>query len=211
MESNKIFTRQNISDFLHKILIYPLVISWILIFISFFFIKVNLQPIGLEMGNWAIRLLWLSSIPGILKRFRVTGLLQDVQIVLMKSRRRIGDLMFTFALMHYLWNSLFFNINFGINYLPIFGQTPLFKIMGFLGLFILIPLFITSNNFSVRFLKAWWTRIHSLVYVSMWLIAFHVALQGLIIESVITFTIAILQIFSWTYYKNYLKKTQASL
>ena len=111
MENSKIFTRQNISEFLHKILIYPLVISWIAVFVSFFFINMNLQPIGVEMGNWAIRFLWLSSIPGILKRFKVVGFLQDVQIVLMKSRRRIGDIMFSFALMHYLWNSLFYFIH----------------------------------------------------------------------------------------------------
>ena len=201
--------RQQISDFLHKFLFYPLVISWILIFISLFFIKDNLQPAGLEMGNWAIRFLWLASVPGILKRFRVTGFLQNIQIVLMKSRRRIGDLMFTFALMHYLWNRLFFFIRIGIYPTP--DQVPLFESLGFMGLFILIPLFLTSNNFSVRFLKVWWTRIHSLVYLAMWLIAFHVVLQGLIVESVITFTIAILQIASWIYYKRYLKKSQTSL
>ncbi len=196
--------RQSISDFLHKTLLYILIISWIIIFISFFFINENLRVYGLEMGNWAIRFLWLASIPGILKRFKIAGFLQDFQIVLMKSRRRIGDLMFSFAVMHYLWNSLFFNINTGANFIPILGQTPLFRIMGFLGLFILIPLFLTSNNFSVRFLKVWWTRIHSLVYLAMWLIAFHVALQGLVVESVITFTIAILQITSWFYYKKHL-------
>lgn len=202
---NKIFTRQNISDFLHKILIYSLVISWVLIFISLFFIKDNLQPIGVEMGSWAIRFLWLSSIPGILKRFKVTGFLQDVQIVLIKSRRRIGDLMFTFALMHYLWNRMFFFIRIGIYPTP--DKVPLFESLGFMGLFILIPLFLTSNNFSVRFLKVWWTRTHSLVYIAMWLIGFHVALQGLVIESFITFTIAILQIYSWISYKKYLSSS----
>ncbi len=194
--------RQLISDFLHKFLLFILVLGWTAIFISLFFINTNLRPYGLEMGNWAIRFLWLTSLPGILKRYRVTGIFQNIQIVFMRSRRRLGDTMFTFAVMHYLWNSLFFNIKFGINYLPLPGQTPLFKIMGFLGLFILIPLFITSNNFSVKFLKVWWTRIHKLVYVTMWLIAFHVALQGLIVESVITFAIAILQLTSWIYYKN---------
>lgn len=188
-----------ITDFLHKFLFYPLVISWIIIFISFFFINVDLQKIGIEMGNWAIRFLWLSSIPGILKRFRVTGFLQDIQIVLMKSRRRIGDLMFTFALMHYLWNKAFFF--FRTNNYPGLFNLSLFEWFGFIGLTLLITLFMTSNNFSVRFLKAWWGRIHGLVYVAMWLIAFHVALQGLIIESVITFIIAFLQIFSWIYYK----------
>ncbi len=200
--------RQAVSDFLHKALYFLLILSWVIIFGSFFFIKSNLQPVGLEMGYWAIRLLWLSSLPGILKRFRVIGFLQNIQIILMKSRRRIGDLMFSFAVMHYLWNSLFFNINTGANYIPIPGRDPLFKIPGLLGLFILIPLFLTSNNFSVRFLKIWWTRIHSLIYVAMWLIAFHVALQGLIVESVITFLIAILQLTSWISYKSYMKKNQ---
>jgi len=204
MENNKIFTRQSISEFLHKILYFLLVVSWALIFISFFFIKDNLRPIGLEMGNWAIRFLWLSSLPGILKRFRVTGILQDIQIILMKSRRRIGDLMFTFALMHYFWNRLFSFI--GLNYFPTPDEVPLFESLGFMGLFILIPLFLTSNNFSVRFLKVWWTRLHSLVYLSMWLIAFHVALQGLIVESFITFAIAILQIISWFFYKKSLAR-----
>lgn len=199
--------RQLVSDFLHKILIYPLVISWVFIFISFFFINVDLQEIGIEMGNWAIRFLWLSCIPGILKRFKVTGFLQSVQIVLMKSRRRIGDLMFTFALIHYLWSRLFLFIR--TNSFPSPNNIPLFETLGFMGLFILIPLFLTSNNFSVRFLKVWWIRIQGLVYLSMWLIAFHVALQGLIIESVITFTIIALQITSWIYYKKSLVKVNS--
>ncbi|OGK30925.1 hypothetical protein A3F29_02965 [Candidatus Roizmanbacteria bacterium RIFCSPHIGHO2_12_FULL_33_9] len=203
--------RQAISNILHKTLHVLLILSWVIIFVSFFFIKSNLQPIGLEMGNWAIRFLWLSSLPGILKRFRATGFLQNIQIVLMRSRRRLGDLMFSFAVMHYLWNSLFFNINIGANIIPIFGQTPLFKFMGFFGLLILIPLFLTSNNFSVRFLKVWWTRIHRLVYLAMWFVAFHVALQGLVLEASITFAIGILQIASWIFYKIYMKKNQQGL
>lgn len=205
MEESKVLIRQKISDFLHKFLIYPLVISWIIIFISFFFISTNLRPYGLEMGNWAIRFLWLASIPGILKRFRVFGFLQDVQIVLMKSRRRIGDLMFTFAVMHYLWNKAFFLIK--VNDYPGLLNLKLFEWLGFTGLLILIPLFLTSNNFSVRFLKVWWTRIHSSIYFAMWLIAFHVALQGLVVEAAMTFAIAILQITSWISYKSYLRQT----
>lgn len=194
--------RQKISNVLHKTFYYLLIVSWIVIFTSFFFIRNNLSVYGLEMGNWAIRFLWLASIPGILKRFRVTGILQDAQIVLMRSRRRLGDLMFTFALMHYMWNRLFIYVVFGF---PTLDKIPLFESLGFIGLFILVPLFLTSNNFSVKFLKIWWSRIHRLVYLAMWLIAFHVALQGLVIESTITFTIAILQITSWIYYKKTIK------
>src|SRR3990167_3833867 len=200
--------RQAISNILHKTLHVLLILSWVIIFVSFFFIKSNLQPIGLEMGNWAIRFLWLASIPGILKRFRATGFLQNVQIVLMRSRRRIGDLMFTSAVMHYFWNRFFIYIKFGF---PAPDKVPLFESLGFIGLFILVPLFLTSNNFSVRFLKVWWTRIHRLVYLAMWFVAFHVALQGLVLEASITFAIALLQITSWISYKSYMKKKQQGL
>lgn len=190
--------RQLISQALHKTLLPIIVISWILLIASFF-IDISLESIGKELGEWAIYLLWIVSLPGILKRFRVKGFLQNIQIIFMQSRRRLGILMFTFALMHYAWLRLFLYIKLSV--FPAPGESPPFETMGFLGLFLLIPLFITSNNRAVRILKKNWQRIHYLIYAAMWLIAFHVSLQGKLEYAIPTFAIIFLQITSWIQWK----------
>src|SRR3989338_9467190 len=93
-------TRQQISDILHYTLFYAFLACWVILSGSFLFIDRNLEDLGRRAGDAAIILLWVVSLPGILKRFQVKGFLQQVQIVLMRSRRRIGILMFTLAMMH---------------------------------------------------------------------------------------------------------------
>lgn len=187
--------RQAISDILHPALFVIFVGLWIITIGSFAFIGVNMHELGELAGQAAIITLWIVSIPGIFKRFQVKGILQDVQIVLMRSRRRIGDIMFTLAVMHYLWMRVFLFIEF--EYFPQPGDIPLYETLGFMGLFLLLPLFITSNNFSVKLLKKGWHWLHRLIYIAMWLIAFHVSLQGEWLYAIPTFAVALLQAMSW--------------
>jgi DMSO/TMAO reductase YedYZ heme-binding membrane subunit len=102
--------------------------------------------------------------------------------------------MFTLALIHSSWVRLFLYIN--LKYIPTLSDFSTFEICGILGFTLLIPLFITSNSFSVRTLKKNWHRIHYLIYGTMWLIAFHVALQGEWQWAIPTYIIAILQLLS---------------
>ncbi len=188
-----------VSTTLKRLLIILIYLSWTTLAISFLFIENNWQPVGVKMGDVAIILLWIVAVPGILKRFRVKGILQKLQIILMTARRRIGVLMFTAGLMHYTWNRLFLYINTGKFPKP--GQLPLFEILGFLGLFLLLPLFITSNDYAQRVLKNNWQRVHYLIYPAIWLVALHTTFMGgrLIKFALPTYAIAILQIISRIY------------
>ncbi len=199
--------RLELTNKLHSALLPVLVVSWMILAGSFAFLDQNLYEYGEFAGKTAIVLLWIVSIPGILKRFQAKGVFQNVQIILMRSRRRLGDLMFTFGLMHYLWMRGFLYLRTSF---PTPGEMPLFELLGFTGLMLLVPLFITSNNYSVRLLKKNWQRIHYLIYVSMWLIAFHVALQGNALYALPTFSIAILQAGSWMYFLSNKNKTQTT-
>ena len=50
--------------------------------------------------------------------------------------------------------------------------------LGFIAFVMLLLLFITSNDLSIRLLGDWWTRIHWLSYLIMWVVLIHVMLQG---------------------------------
>lgn len=189
---------QTISDVLYKSLYFVIVGVTILIIGSFLFMSIPLGQYGVTAGQMAIRLLWVVATPGILKRFRVTGLLQKIQIILMRSRRRLGILTFLLMTMHMLWVRLFFDIQ--DRFSGFFSSLSRFEIAGLIGFCLLIPLFITSNNYSVRVLKKNWGRIHKLIYFSMWLIALHVALQGSYEYAIPTLTVAVLQAISWMYF-----------
>jgi sulfoxide reductase heme-binding subunit YedZ len=155
--------------------------------------------IGVKMGNVAIILLWIVALPGIFKRFRVQGWLQNAQIILMAVRRRIGVLMFTSGLMHYSWNRLFLFVKAG-NF-PSPDQIPLFERFGLFGLSLLLPLFLTSNDYAVRILKKNWDRIHYLIYPAIWMVALHTTFMGgrLIKFALPTYLVAILQLASRIY------------
>jgi sulfoxide reductase heme-binding subunit YedZ len=53
-----------------------------------------------------------------------------------------------------------------------------FELAGVAAFTLLTPVFITSNEWSVRTLGRAWRTIHALVYLVIWLVFLHVALQG---------------------------------
>lgn len=194
--------RQKISEVVYYLSYYVFILTWIILigsyiilFTNYSFIQNHINSWGKTVGEFAIIMLWIVSLAGILKRFQVKGLLQDLQIILMKSRRRIGITMFTLGLIHASWVRIFLYIQ--LHYIPTqLSDFNVFELCGILGLTLLFPLFITSNSYSVRILKKNWNRIHYLIYGTMWLIAIHVSLQGELKWAIPTYIIAILQILS---------------
>lgn len=163
------------ADYLYTALQWTIYVLLLLLGVSFFLY--NTYPWGYyapPMGDIAIILLWIVTIPGILKRFAVTGFLQKVQIILMRCRRRLGVLMYLAAMTHYIWMRVFIYFDQG---LPTLSEIPTFEIVGFLTLTILFPLFITSNNPSKKFLKDTWQKIHYLIYIAIWFAALHTSLN----------------------------------
>ena len=189
-----------------KTIIYAL----LLVFgISFFFIQNNFEILGALAGKFAIYLLWLIAIPGILRRFKASGFIKNIQTIMMLNRRQLGILMFVLVLIHYFWSR-------GFGYILKGPPTtiPVFQIFGTLAFLLSIPLVITSNDFLQRKMKKWWQRLHYASYLIMFLLIFHVSMQGVNLNlfglkldreytfqyGIPTIIIMIVQFVSWVWY-----------
>lgn len=67
-----------------------------------------------------------------------------------------------------------------------------FQFWGLLGLILILPLFITANNFSTNLLKRNWFRLHKLIHPLYIVVLIHRALQpkpGYLLTSVIIFVL----------------------
>ncbi len=121
-------------------------------------------------GNLLIIILFISPLS---KMTRMRFLLQ-----LMGFRRELGILMGYTALVH----GLGYMIAAGTIVLPILPAQPtlidMFLFSGSLGLFLLLPLLITSNVFSIRWLGKYWKRVHFLVYPAFLFIVVHRFIAG---------------------------------
>lgn len=177
-----------------KIFIYVQIIVFI---ISLFFYDYNLKLAGAFSGKFSIWVFWVIAIPGIFQRFRVKNKLQKIQLFLMKYRRYLGIAMFNFAFIHFMWMRGFDMIRLGIP-----SNIPLYQLFGSLALILITPLFLTSNNFSVKKLGKYWKTLHTLVYPVMFLLVLHTTLQGrdyALIYGLPSAIILIIQIYSHIY------------
>lgn len=107
-----------------------------------------------EMGERALQLLILG--------LAVTPLRQFTGVNLMKFRRAIGVLTFSYVLLHLLvW--LVLDVQILSQVWADILKRPYITI-GMAGFVILLPLAITSNNWSVRKLGPKWRSLHKAVY-----------------------------------------------
>ncbi|MEI6728503.1 MAG: hypothetical protein WCK98_02565 [bacterium] len=130
--------------------------------------------LGKLLGIVSVGVFIVTVLPGIFRRFKVKGFLNQIQNLLMYNRARLGILMFVIATAHYLLTFLVPAIRIGI-IPPAFLTFELFGVVALFGSF---PLFLTSNNFSKKLLKKNWGRLHALVYILIWAIFLHVALNA---------------------------------
>lgn len=128
---------------------------------------------GRLMANLSVLAFILSLLPGIFRRLQAHGLFQDLQLILMLFRRQFGLAMYLFAFYHYLFSRIFPTLKFNGNLLAI---SP-FELFGFIAFLLTTPLFLTSNDQSQRRLGRRWGQLHRLVYIIIWLIVIHIALQ----------------------------------
>jgi len=129
------------------------------------------KELGEKMATLSTLLLITALLPGISRRM---GVLLILNTWLMPVRRHIGILMFVTAWGHAMLS----------NYLPryltgtMLALPPKFVTFGFFGLLIALPLFLTSNDYSVRKLKRNWERLQKLVYLVLLMVLVHIAIQG---------------------------------
>ena len=160
--------------------------------------------IGRKFGQLALILLGVVVIPGILGRFKV-----EIKItrVVTLFRRQLGDMVFLLAYAHFMILRGASRI-FGV--VPFQTPYPVFEAIGILALTLLFPLFLTSNNWSVRVMGAWWKRLHRLIYVILWLVVIHTGLQRISVWTVLIGFFAILEVVSLVYDRWRKKSIQAN-
>lgn len=119
---------------------------------------IGVDPVaGIEwaLGIWAIRFL--------LATLAVTPL-RWVGLNLVRFRRQLGLLAFYYTLLHIaVWMLLYMGMEWGQIFHDLF--LVLFILYGTLSTLLLLPLALTSNDWSVRWLGGkTWNRLHKLVY-----------------------------------------------
>ena len=108
----------------------------------------------------------------------ISPLLRFAKINLMKFRRCVGLVAFFYVISH-ICVYFFLDIGLSMDLLLSDLQKRYYIIAGFFAFITLIPLALTSNNFSVRKLNIRiWNKIHSFVYVAIILSIFHFILMS---------------------------------
>ena len=108
----------------------------------------------------------------------ISPLLRYAKINLIKFRRCFGLVAFYYVISHI---SIYFFLDIGLSMDLLLSdlQKRYYIIAGFFAFITLIPLALTSNNFSLRKLNIrTWNKIHSFVYVAIILSIFHFILMS---------------------------------
>lgn len=108
------------------------------------------------IGSWALRFL--------IATLAVTPLRDLAGINWMRYRRALGLLAFYYVVIHF---AVYLLLDLRLNLAAVGGdivKRPYITI-GFAALLLLIPLAVTSNNWSIRRLSGSWSKLHKLIYL----------------------------------------------
>lgn len=134
------------------------------------------------LGLWALRFLCLGLV--------VTPLRDLFGINLIAYRRALGLLAFYYVLAHF---TVYLTLDRGLILSSIAGdilKRP-YIMLGMAGLVMLIPLALTSNQWSIRRLGQRWNRLHKLVYPVLLVAVLHYALSLKVIDPEAAFYIVV--------------------
>ena len=174
---------------------------WLTIAAGILLIPLNIA-LRYQIGRWAgmtaMGVFILTLLPGMIRRFRLSNssIGKTLTQYLLPIRRQLGITMFLLATLHLL------ALRWEVFQEAFQGMPPEPRVseqLGFLGLFLLLPLFLTSNTWSTKLLKRNWKRLHRLTYIAGWLIFGHIALQGNIIQSILIGGVMITEMCSLIY------------
>ena len=152
------------------------------------------------LATVALVLFSLTLLPGIFQRFKIFPLF-SASIILF--RRQLGILMFVVAMTHSFYISTIPAIMTAKLGPEFMGKT---EILGTLSLMILLPVWLTSNDFSMRKFGKFWKTIQRLTYFALIVIFFHVA-QTSANKSALLFIVIFLEFLSWAKVWFYNKKS----
>ncbi|KPF54511.1 sulfite oxidase [Rhizobium sp. AAP116] len=134
------------------------------------------------LGLWAFRFLCLG--------LAVTPLRDLLGINLIAYRRALGLLAFYYVLAHF---AVYLTLDRGLILSSIVGdilKRP-YIMLGMAGLLMLIPLALTSNQWSIRRLGQRWNKLHKLTYPILLVAILHYALSLKVIDPEAAFYIAV--------------------
>lgn len=108
------------------------------------------------LGQWALRFLILTLL--------VTPLRDLFRLNFLPYRRALGLLAFYYVAMHF---ATYIILDRGLNWPEIVKDVTQrwFIIIGFAAFILMIPLAMTSNQWSIRKLKSKWQSLHRLIYI----------------------------------------------
>jgi len=151
----------------------------------------SLQPlfftIGLQFGKITVLLLVLTLSAGILGRFRW---FTTIRITLMLFRRHFGILTYLSGVVHATFVVLLPMLTRG------FRPLLIFEVYGLTALLFMLPLFLTSNDYSVRLLKTGWNKLHKLVYLALFFAALHTITRSISVGALLM-SVVILEVLSY--------------
>ncbi|MGR3627331.1 MAG: protein-methionine-sulfoxide reductase heme-binding subunit MsrQ [Limimaricola sp.] len=154
-------TAQKINSVLRRVPAWPLYVlgaAWA----AFLFWQALTGRLGVEPINALEREYGDTAIKLLVAGLAVTPLMKYTRVSLMKFRRAIGLLTFFFVLAHFSVWAILDVQSFGRVWADILKRP--YVTVGMIAFLGLIPLALTSNNWSVRRLGRNWRRLHQLVY-----------------------------------------------
>lgn len=134
------------------------------------------------LGLWALRFLCIGLV--------ITPLRDLFGINLISYRRAVGLLAFYYVLAHF---AVYLTLDRGLILSSIAGdilKRP-YIMLGMAGLIMLVPLALTSNQWSIRRLGQRWNRLHKLVYPILIVAVLHYALSLKVLDAEVTFYIVV--------------------
>lgn len=151
---------------------------------------------GGRLGVLATLLFVTTLLPGILMRLRpYSQSLIPLATIITPFRRHLGILMFLSAFVHMSFTTTLPYVAFnGWQALP--PPVELLHIAGSLAWLILLPVWLTSNDISMKKLGRNWKRLQRLTYVAIWFVFGHLVLVGSPL-ALLVIVVAILEVASW--------------
>ncbi|MBA4798675.1 MAG: protein-methionine-sulfoxide reductase heme-binding subunit MsrQ [Rhizobiales bacterium] len=134
------------------------------------------------LGLWALRFLCIGLV--------ITPLRDLFGINLIAYRRALGLLAFYYVLAHF---AVYLTLDRGLILSSIAGdilKRP-YIMLGMAGLVMLIPLALTSNQWSIRRLGQRWNKLHKLVYPVLIVAVLHYALSLKVLDAEVSFYIVV--------------------
>ena len=165
-------------DTLFRSLPAPLVYFFLLVPIPLYFLLGAANRLGPDPLRYLEHKYGELGLIFLLATLSISPILRYSKINLVKFRRCIGLVSFYYIVSH-ICIYVFLDIGLSLEILVSDLKKRYYIIAGFFAFIILIPLAVTSNNYTVRKLKIrTWKKIHNFIYIAIILSIFHFILMS---------------------------------